>query len=155
MNKLIQIIQKKSSGIVVLSLVYFLLIGFAKWRFAPSIPTLLFFTGAVIGMYLLNIAEEFFHLSPSPFRSIVFMAGFVLVSLFMVTSTGSLLGTGLVLSVYLTLLFWQLAEWKEKGNLNRWYSMIAGSLSYDMQRLVLGGCIVLFVVETVLFLRLV
>ena len=73
----------------------------------------------------------------------------------MVTSTGSLLGTGLVLSVYLTLLFWQLAEWKEKGNLNRWYSMIAGSLSYDMQRLVLGGCIVLFVVETVLFLRLV
>ncbi len=153
MNKLIQIIQKKSSGAVLFHLVYFFLIGFAKWRLSPSIPTLLFFTGAVIGMYLLNIAEEFFHLSPSPFRSIVFMAGFVLVSLFMVTSTGSLLGTGLVLSLYLTLLFWQLAEWKERGNLNRWYVMISGSLSYDMQRWVLIGFIILFAVETFLFLR--
>ncbi len=153
MDKIITILQRKSSGIVLLHLVYFLLIGFLKWRFAPSIPTLLFFTGAVLGIYLLNIAEAFFGLAPSPFRSIVFVAGFVLVSLFVITSTGSMLGIGLILSLYITLIVWQLAEWQEKGNLNRWYSMIAGSLPFDTQRLILGGFIVLFVIETFLFLR--
>ncbi len=153
MRKILSIIQKKSSIEALVALVYFLIVGFMKWRINPSIPTLLFFTGGVLGMYLLDIAEAFFHLSPSPFRSIVFTSGFILVSLFVITSTASMLGAGLVLSLFLTLIMWQINEWRTQGNLNRWYIMISGSLSYDMQRLVLAGFIIVFFAETFIFLR--
>ncbi len=155
MDKILRIIQKKSSGAVLIHLLYFLFIGFAKWRLTPAVPTLLFFTGGLVGMYFLDVAEEFFNLSPSPFRSVVFIIGFTLVSFFVVTSTGSMLGIGLVLSLFLTLIIWQATEWRRQGNLNRWYMMIAGVLPQYMQRLVLVAFILLFIVETVLFLRLV
>ncbi len=153
MYRILQIIQKKSSTEALISLVFFLIVGFAKWRLAPSIPTLLFFAGGVLGIYFLELAEEFFRLSPSPFRSIVFVAGFVLVSLFVITSTASSTGMGLVLSIYLTLILWQIREWRTSGNLNQWYIMLSSPLSFDMQRIVLAGLVILFFVETFLFLR--
>ena len=95
----------------------------------------------------------FFHLSPSPFRSIVFAAAFVVVSLFVVTSSGSMLASGLVLSLYLSLILWQVGEWHVRGNLNEWYRMITGPVPAGCS----GGewCyfIVLFFVETYLFIR--
>ncbi|MBI2405172.1 hypothetical protein HYV22_03270 [Candidatus Gottesmanbacteria bacterium] len=153
MKNIIHIIQKKSSREALISLIYFLIVGFLKWRLSPSFPTLLFFTGGMVGMYLLDSAEEFFHLTPSPFRSIVFVIGFALVSFFVVTSTGSMVGVGLVLSLSLTLILWQVSEWRAASNLNRWYVMIAGPVSYNVQRWILIAFILLFLVETFLFLR--
>lgn len=153
MNRILAVIQKKSATEAFITLMYFVVVGFLKWQLSPSFPTLLFFTGGMVGMYLLDSAEEFFHLTPSPFRSIVFVVGFVLVSFFVVTSTGSMVGAGLVLSLSLTLMLWQTAEWRVAGNLNRWYVMIAGPVSYNVQRWIFIGFILLFLVETFLFLR--
>lgn len=153
MKNIIHIIQRKSSTEALTTLTYFLIVGFLKWRLSPSFPTLLFFTGGMVGMYLLDIAEEFFHLTPSPFRSIVFVVGLVLVSFFVVTSTGSMVGAGLVLSLSLTLMLWQIAEWRVASNLDRWYVMIAGPVSHAIQRWIFIGFILLFLVETFLFLR--
>ncbi len=153
MNRILAVIQKKSTTEALVSLVYFVMIGLFKWQLSPSAPTLFFFTGAVLGIYFLEIAEEFFNLTPSPFRSIVFAAGLVLVSLFVITSTASMLGMGLVLSLSLTLLLWQVKEWRTAGNLNQWYVMISGPVAHTIQRLILAGFALVFFIETFLFLR--
>lgn len=153
MQGILSVILRKSSTEAILALLYFILVGFLKWHLAPTLDTLFFFTGAVLGMYFLEIAEAFFHLSPSPFRSIVFGAGLLIVSVFVITSTVSMLGRGLVLSLSFTLIFWQLNEWRTTGNLKGWYSMVSGPISYDVQRWILAGFIFIFFVETFLFLR--
>ncbi len=153
MKKILDIIQKKPSIDAFISLIYFVIIGLLKWRLSPSAPTLFFFTGAVLGIYFLEIAEEIFNLKPSPFRSIVFAVGLVLVSFFVITSTASMLGAGLVLSLSLTLILWQVKEWRTVGNLNQWYIMISGPVAHNAQRLILAGFIIIFLIETFLFLR--
>lgn len=153
MQKILASIQKKSPVEAFISLIYFVVVGLFKWQLSPSVPTLFFFTGAVLGIYFLEISEEFFHLSPSPFRSVPFAVGLVLVSFFVITSTASMLGAGLVLSLSLTLILWQVIEWRASGNLNQWYIMISGVVVHDMQRLILAGFVIIFFVETFLFLR--
>lgn len=148
-----KIIERKPLLFLLLSLGYLLLIGFFKWNIHPSLGTVLYFVGGLIGVYFLDVAEVFFRLSPSPFRSIVFLTGFVIVSLFIVSSSGSLLSSGLVLSMYLTLILWQIGEWEIHKNLQDWYRMISGNVSLRAQQIVLVVFIILFFVESGLFLR--
>ena len=153
MNKIAEIINKKPLLFLLVSLSYLFVLGFLKWRLAPTIEALWFVIGGVLGIYFLDGADVFFHLSPSPFRSIVFAAAFVVVSLFVVTSSGSMLASGLVLSLYLSLILWQVGEWPVRGNLNEWYRMIAGPVPAGVQRWGVVLFIVLFFVETYLFIR--
>lgn len=153
MKKILDIIQKKTPIDAFISLIYFVIVGLLKWRLMPQPTTLYFFTGAAIGIYFLEIAEELFHLEPSPFRSIVFGVGLVIVSLFVITSTASMLGAGLVLSLSLSLILWQWHEWQKAGNLNSWYIMISSPVTFDLQRLIFAGFTVLLLIETFLFLR--
>lgn len=153
MNKLLAIINRKPLVFIIASLVYLVLVGFLKWAFTPPLAGLWFMAGALLGIYFLDAAEAFFHLTPSPFRSIVFAGGFVLVSFFVVTSSGSLLASGLVLSLYLTMILWQIGEWRVAGNLDSWYRMIAGGVDQQVQRWVMVLFVVLFLAETYLFIR--
>lgn len=153
MEKIVAIIVRKPLIFLTVSLAYLLLVGFLKWRLVPPISALWFLVGGAIGIYFLDIAEVFFHLTPSPFRSIVFCALFVIVSFFIVTSSGSFLASGLVLSLYVTLILWQAGEWQLRGNLDSWYRMIAGPVSGKTQQ---AGLIVFgafFLLETILFIR--
>jgi len=148
-----QIIARKPIFFLVISLGYVVLVGFAKWFIHPPIDAVWFLLGGVIGVYLLDAAEVFFAISPSPFRSIVFAGAFVILSLFIVTSANNMLATGLVLTIYVTLLFWQIGQWQIAGNLNSWYRMVEGPVAPAVQ---LWGMIIfaaLFFVETLLFLR--
>jgi hypothetical protein len=153
MQKILQIVKRKPLLFVVASVVYVLLVGFAKWQVAPPLESLWFLVGALIGVYFLDAAEVFFALNPSPFRSMVFAAGFVVVSFFVVTSSGSLLASGLVLSLYLSLVLWQLGEWQVTHSLTQWYRMIAGPVSVRTQQWILLAFVALFLVETWLFIR--
>lgn len=153
MEKVKEIIRKKPLLFLILSLAYLFSVGFLKWAFTPPLAGLWFVVGGVVGIYFLDIADVFFHLSPSPFRSIVFAAAFVVVSLFVVTSSGSMLASGLVLSLYVTLLLWQLGEWHVRGNLNEWYRMIAGPVPVGVQRWGVVLFVVILLMETYLFIR--
>ena len=153
MEKIVQIINRKPILFVVVSLVYIAAVGFLKWRTAPPWESLWFVGGGMLGIYFLDIAEVFFALSPSPFRSVVFAAAFALVSFFVVTSSGSLLASGLVLSLYLALILWQIGEWQVRGNLVSWYQMIAGPVDQNIQRWGVVLFVILFIVETYLFIR--
>lgn len=148
-----QIVARKPLLFLILSLGYLLLVGFLKWNIHPDIGTLLYLIGGIIGVYFLDIAEVFFRLNPSPFRTVVFLAGFVIVSLFIVSSSGSMISAGLVLSMYLSLILWQIGEWELNKNLQNWYRMVAGSVSVRTQQIVLYVFILIFLIETGLFLR--
>ncbi len=148
-----QIISRKPLVFLFASLGYLLLVGFLKWYIRPPMGAVWFVLGGAIGVYILDAAEVFFAINPSPFRTIVFAGAFVILSLFVVTSANSMLADGLVLSLYLTMLFWQVGEWQISGNLNTWYRMVEGSVSIPLQRWGMVIFAVLFVVETLLFLR--
>lgn len=148
-----QIVARKPAFFVVVSLGYLVVVGLLKWFIHPSLETLWFIFGGVIGVYLLDAAEVFVAITPSPFRSIVFAGAFVILSLFIVTSSNAILADGLVLTLYLTMLLWQIGEWQMVKNLNSWYRMVAGPVSVSLQRWGMIIFAVLFVVETCLFLR--
>lgn len=150
-NKFFLVVARKPPLFLIISLLFLALTAFLRWGIALSTDAVYFAVGGALGIFFLDIAEVFFSLSPSPFRSVVFAAGFAIVSFFVVSSSDSLLGKGLVLSLYLTLLLWQLGEWQLRGNLESWYRMVAGSVSVQVQQWLLIGFVVLFLVETYLF----
>lgn len=148
-----EIIKKKPVLFLAVSVGYALGVGILKWKIAWPPGAFLYFGGAVLGVYFLDAAEVFFALTPSPFRSIIFMAAYAVVSFFVVTSSGSMLGAGLVLSLYLSLLLWQVGELQIKGNLNSWYGMVAGVPTADQQKWILIVLVCIFLIETYLFVR--
>lgn len=153
MNNLTEIIRRKPLLFLLISLGYLSLVGLFKWFLQPPVDALWFVLGGIIGVYLLDAAEVFFALNPSPIRSIVFVGAFAVLSLFVLTSSGSLLAQGLVFSLYLTLLLWQLGEWRVNGNLHGWYRMVAAPVSVSLERWGLIIFFLLFLVETLLFIR--
>ncbi len=153
MDKVKELIRNKPRIFVYISLVYFLLVGLLKWVMHPSLDALWFFLGGAIGVFFLDAAEIFFALNPSPFRSVVFGALFSVVAFFVVTSSTGTIGSGLVLSLYLQMLLWQIGEWRINGNLNSWYHMVAGPVAETTQRSILIISMVIFIVETYIFIR--
>lgn len=147
------ILQRKPSLFLISTIIYILVLYVLKWNIHPTISALWFLVGSVMGMYFLEIAEEFFHLDPSPFRSVVFVGLFSIVSFFVVSSSGSYLAMGLVLSMFLTLVLWQIGEWSTVKHLNRWYSMVADPVRPQTQLWVMMGVMLFFLFETFLFLR--
>lgn len=153
LSKIKEIIRRKPLFFLVVSLVYLVLTAGIKWNVAPQWGTVWFILGGLFGVYFLDMAEVFFRLTPSPFRSILFVGAFALVSLFVTSSSGSYIASGLVLSVFLTLLLWQVGQWQMQGNLTDWYRMVAGTVKLSVQRWILFATIALFILETFLFLR--
>lgn len=147
------IFRKKPLFFLFISLAYLVAVGLFKWKLTPPAIAFFYLMGGFVGVYFLDGAEAFFRLKPSPFRSVVFMALFSVVSFFIVTSSGSLFATGLVLSLYLSLLLWQVGEWRVMGSLHSWYRMVAGPVSVSTQKFIMVSFIAIFLVETYLFTR--
>lgn len=152
MNKILEILRRKPPLFLFLSIGYLVVVGFLKWQIHPPIGAVWFLVGGAIGVYFLDAAEVFFALSPSPFRSVVFVTAFSIVSLFVSTSSVSLLAQGLVFALYLTLILWQIGQWQYAGNLDEWYRMVASPVTPTFQRWGLIVFIIVFFVETALFL---
>lgn len=153
MEILRQIIRRKSAIFLAYSIAYLVVVALARWIFAPSWDIAWFMGGGLLGVYFLDAAELFFALSPSPFRSIVFLTLFVIVGFFVVSSGGSVFASALVLSLYAQLLFWQAGQWRLTGTLSSWYSMVAGPVPLLVQRNILIGLVVLFMFLTYIFIR--
>jgi hypothetical protein len=153
MDKVKDIIRKKPQLFLLSTLFYVIVTGFVKWQVHPPIEALWYVIGSGLGIYFLDFAEAVFGLSPSPFRSIVFAAAFAGVSFFIVSSSGSVLATGLVLSVYLALILRQIGELYALGTLTSWYTMIASPVSVQFQKYGLAAFLLFFVIQTVLFIR--
>ena len=152
LEKLQEIIRKKPRFFIVTSIAYLLSIALSKWTIHPVVNTVIFLFGGILGIFFLDIAEGFFNLVPSPFRSIVFFVAFICVSFFIITSSGSALASGLVLSLYLTMLLWQLGEWNLTKDLSSWYRMVALPVTAKTQYYIFIAVWVCFLILTVLLI---
>jgi hypothetical protein len=153
MNKLKAIIKRKPLVFLLVSFAYLLLTGFLKWQMHATFGSVMFLAGGIMGIYFLDIADVVTGITPSPFRSVIFLAGFLIVSLFIITSSESMLASGLVLSLFLTILLWQIGEWQINNNVNDWYRMIASPVTRVVQQWIFAGTIAVFLLETFLFIR--
>jgi len=153
MEKIKAIIQRKPLLFFLISVGYLLVTGILKWNIHPNFGSITFLAGGLLGIFFLDIAEVFFALQPSPFRSIIFVGGLIIVSLFVITSSGSMLASGLVLSLFLSIILWQVGEWELHKNLTGWYRMIAGQVDTKIQQWILWGCLAIFLIETVIFIQ--
>ena len=111
MEKVKELILKKPGIFLLSSFVYLIGVVLLKWGIHPTFETFWFIIGGAIGIYFLDGAELFFQLTPSPFRTPFFIILFAIVSLFVVTSSGGTLASGLVLSLYLQILIRCVGEW--------------------------------------------
>jgi hypothetical protein len=153
MDKLKQIIRSKPRWIVLVIFSYILILGVLKWRLSPDISTVFYLLGGLFGVYFMDLADLVFDIQPSPFRSIVFVVLFCIVSFFVVTSSGSMFAAGLVLSLYFTLLLLQAEEWQEYHNLNEWFTLGMSRPPVKVQRWIVLGIALFLVLETLLFIR--
>ena len=153
MQNLLSFLRSKPTFFLWITLGYILFVYFLKWNIHPVLNAAFFLSGALIGMYFLEAAERFFHLNPSPFRSVVFAVLFAAVSFFVVTSSGSYFASGLVLTIFLTLILWQFGEWATVKNLHRWYQMLADPVTPKTELLLLWIGLFFFVLQTFIFIQ--
>ena len=153
MQRILAVIQKKPSFFLFLGILYSIVIIILQWGVQPTWDMLWFFFGAVIGIYLLDIFEVFLHISPSPARSIIFVVGLLLVSFFIVSSSGSVFAVGVTLLSFATTLEWMWGQWVTHKELDSWYVMVAGPIDRRLQRTMLYGITVLFFVINWFFIR--
>ncbi len=154
MDRFLILIRNKPKIYLFVSLFYLLVVMLIKWLFQPHIDAVWFLMGGLLGIYFLDAAELFFALTPSPFRSVLFFSLFIVVAFFVVTSSTGTIGSGLVLTLYLQFLLWQVGEWRISGNLTSWYRTLTVPVEPPMQRLILVAAFIVFVVETIIFVRI-
>lgn len=153
MQYLFELLRRKPLLFLLVNFTYLLVVGLLKWKLNPPLSSLIYLGGGLLGIYFLDLAEGFFKLTPSPFRTILFAGLFAVVSFFVVTSSGSMVASGLVLSLYLTLILWQIGEWRMVGSLTSWYRMVAGPVDVRTQKSVAFAFMVIFLIETYLFIK--
>jgi hypothetical protein len=153
MQQITDLLKRKPFVFLLVSVAYLLAACLIRWGATPTWETAIFFMGGLLGVYFLDAAEVFFRLTPSPFRSVLFAGLFMLVSFFVVTSSGSFLASGLVLSLYLTMILWQVGEWQIAHSLDSWFRLWTTPVAKSAQQGAIAAFFVLFILETFLFIR--
>ncbi len=137
--------------LLLITLIYLLVLTFWHWGLKPNLGILFFLAGGFLGIYFLDLADALFALSPSPFKNVLFQAIFVPFTLFVLTSSGSLFGAGLVLSIFLSMIYSQWLTYRQNGNLNSWFGVIKREILVKNQQIYLWVMSGLFIFLSLLF----
>lgn len=140
--------RKKELG---LTLLYLFIIVLLHWRFKISFDIIYFVAGGIMGVYFLDLADMVFKINPSPYRNVFFQAAFVLMTLFVLTSSGSLFGAGLVFSIYLSMITGQWLEIKKSGRIDGWFALIKTPIASASQIAYLCVITIVFALLNFLF----
>ncbi len=133
---------------------YFLLTAILKWGVHPDWLILLYGLGAGVGLMIFEILEQYIFAGTnetavsSPLRSGLVQMIIIVVSFFVLTSTGSKLGAGLVLFLQLRLLDLQNSELEKFGSLTHW--SVSSSKQVSLWYLI--AVLITFLIETVIFI---
>jgi hypothetical protein len=153
LKKIWQITAKKPPVIVISCVLYIIIIAVLKSKFNLSIAPLLFVLGGLIGIYLVDIAEAFVKVEPSPFKTPLFDYAFIVLSFFVISSTGSTLASGIVISIFINIIFNHL----QTGNSNQLADMSVkptfGPLPRDGSKNFFALLVLIFFIETAFLVR--
>lgn len=146
--------------LLIITLIYLVLLTVFHWGWQPTWEIPFFLAGGLLGIIFLDLAEAIFKISPltttegqhSPFKNVLLQAVFVPFMLFVITSSGSFFGVGLVLSIFLSMLYRQRLELKEVGNLNSWFGVIKIEITPKNQQIYLVIMVGIFAFLSLLFI---
>lgn len=133
---------KVNKKALMITLFYSVGLAFLHWRLRPNLEALFWLGGGVLGVVFLDVAEALFRLSTSDFlqtkvslfKNVLFQTVFIPLALFVLTSSASLFGSGLVLSIFLNMLLDQRQEMQKANNLNYWFAIIKRPIEPPTQK---------------------
>lgn len=140
-----------STEVYLWALIYFAATTLFHWRLTPDLTILFYLIGAIIGLHLIELMERIFGGSSSPFRNVLFQAVLTVLTLFVVTSSGSRLGAGVVLFLNLRYWYLQYKEFYQKKTLVSWFGQNT-PLTEKNQQTYLMILTAIFILETFLFI---
>lgn len=144
--------MKKQYLPLLITVFYLIFLIIFHWGFKVKPEILLFLAGGILGVYFLDLADVLFKISPSPFKNVLFQAIFVPFSLFVLTSSGSLFGTGLVLLIFGNMLLSQWQEFAKNGNIGSWFWIVKKEFDISTQQLYFAVMVGIFVLLSLLFI---
>lgn len=144
--------MKKQYLPLLITVFYLIFLIIFHWGFKVKPEILLFLAGGILGVYFLDLADVLFKISPSPFKNVLFQAIFVPFSLFVLTSSGSLFGTGLVLLIFGNMLLSQWQEFAKNGNIGSWFWIVKKEFDIPTQQLYFAVMVGIFVLLSLLFI---
>ena len=85
-------------------------------------------------------------------HSVVFQAVLPIFSFFVLTSTGSMLGAGLVMGLYLRSLEGLFTDFRKLGHIKNWFWQVRGEVPQQIQALYFVGMVIIFVLLSLLLI---
>lgn len=134
------------------SIAYFLLTVLLRWQLHPDLTILLYLLGSLIGLHLLEVLEVIFGETDSPFRTVFTQAVLTFVTFFVITSSGSQLGSGVVLFMNLRFFYLQFEEYSRTKSLTSWFGKMTLPLPEKNTRIYLYLLVGAMVFETLIFI---
>ncbi|HCS78654.1 TPA: hypothetical protein DIV55_02825 [Patescibacteria group bacterium] len=158
-------IQKLAAYEYLLAGAYLVVTSIVKWRLSPDLWILFYFAGGMIGLHLLDLLEQFLSKQPSmsavplrthsPLRSSFVQLLLVPITFFVITSTNSLIGAGMVLMLNFHFLYLQHEERQQGGNLTLWLRNIFDPVDARTVNWYLYGMTGIFLAESIIFMLIV
>ncbi len=160
---------KTDKKLFIATLIYLAILILMRWRLSPKLDIFFFLAGGILGVQFLELVETIFKdlsakksLEPvlveqgnipgrSSVKNVLCQSVFVPLSLFVITSSGSLFGTGLVLSISFSMLYWQWQEYNTTGKIASWLWVIKTEIDQKTQQIYLAIMGVLFIFLSMLF----
>jgi len=86
------------------------------------------------------------------FHSVIFQAVLPILAFFVLTSTGSMMGSGLVMALFLRTLYEQLRDFQKRGDIKNWFWQVQAEVSHRIQVLYFTGLVALFILLSLLLI---
>lgn len=147
------VIRQKEPFTIYAFFLYLPIVILLKWQMHMQIAAIYFASGAVLGIYILSLSESLLSQSRSPFRSVFFCLVLLVVTLFVVTSSGSQFSSGLVLGMYLDLILLQRYSFVTHGTVHSWFEQVNAKVDAVLEKRLYWSFIGAFVIATLLYLR--
>src|SRR3989344_4517909 len=100
-RKYFSYLKMPSYPIIAGTVIYALVLSLVKWRLQFNFDILYFLGGSIIGLFLLDTIEAFLGGKQSVFRTVFFEGVLAVAGFFVITSSGSLVGSGVTLTFFL------------------------------------------------------
>lgn len=111
-----------------------------KWKLKVDITVLFYCVGAIIGLHLFDSVERYISqtsdslISASPLRNIVVQWGLLIITFFVLTSSQSILGKGVILFLNVRLVYMQQMLAREH-TLVSWFQQAKIEISHENEKL--------------------
>ena len=151
LQKYLNYLKIPSYPVVAGTVMYTLVISLVKWRLQFDFNILFFLGGSVIGLFLLDTIEVFFGGKQSVFRTVFFEGTLSVVGFFVITSSGSLVGSGVMLAFFLRFVLEQMTEFQATG-IGHWITTSNIATSRLREEILVIVTATIFVLLTLLFL---